>query len=71
MRIEQKLMKAGVITGLNSTSGNNKKLQIDDQTLFPCERCKKIMRSSHSEKISCVEGGPSFIDANGTVYYQH
>ena len=64
-------MKTGVITGLNSTNGNGKKIHVDEKTLYPCSRCHRIMTTSHSEKISCVEGGPSFIDANGTIYFQH
>ena len=64
-------MKSGIITGLNNSTPSEKKIKIDESTIYPCENCGKIMTLKQSGKISCVEGKKSFINAQGTIYYEH
>jgi hypothetical protein len=62
-------MKSGLITGLNSNT-TEKRIKIDKSSLFPCVRCGKIYTNAQAAKISCI-GGSSFIDAQGSIYFEH
>ena len=58
-RIEQKLMVSGIITGLASKSLKDSKemskYQSNEQSLYFCAQCEKLMTLSQSEFISCLE----------------
>jgi hypothetical protein len=64
-------MKSGVITGLNNNSQNGQKIKQDGQSLYACSRCALILTMKQSERISCAMGQSSFVDARGTIYYEH
>ena len=73
-------MVSGIITGLASKSLKDSKemskYQSNEQSLYFCAQCEKLMTLSQSEFISCLEtpGNPEqnqIIDLHGSMYFSH